>query len=169
MKNEICGKALVVGDNIDTDLICPGRFLELTDPAEIGRHCFEGLDKDIAASFPPGGIVVAGKNFGCGSSREHAAIALVNMGVSAVLADSFARIFFRNGINLGLPLIVCKGIHKAVENGQTLLINISEGTVKVEETGIVMRTEILGEKAVQILSAGGIKQMMRKRHTQSQD
>jgi 3-isopropylmalate/(R)-2-methylmalate dehydratase small subunit len=168
MKSEIYGKALVVGDNIDTDLICPGRFLELTDPVEIGRHCFEGLDKNIAADFPPGGIVVAGKNFGCGSSREHAAIALVNMGVSAVLADSFARIFFRNGINLGLPLIVCKGIRKMVKNGETLLINIPEGTVKVEETGIIMQTEILGEKAVQILSAGGIKEMMRQCHAQSQ-
>jgi len=135
MTNEICAKVLVVGDNIDTDVIYPGRYLELTDPVEIGRHCLEGLGYDVAAEFPKGGIIVAGRNFGCGSSREHAPISLVNMGASAVLADSFARIFFRNGINLGLPLIVCKGIAKHVENDQTLNLNIAEGTVTVVETG----------------------------------
>ena len=161
MKTKLSGKVLVVGNNIDTDMIYPGRFLELTDPKEIGSHCLAGISEEIGPSFPQGGIVVAGTNFGCGSSREHAPIALINMGASAVLADSFARIFFRNGINLGLPLIVCKGISKHVQNNQTISLDIVAGTVTIEETGEVLQAEALGDKAMEILSAGGIKPMMR--------
>lgn len=164
MKTEFCGKVLVVGNNIDTDIIYPGRFLELTDPKEIGSHCLAGISEDIGPNFPQGGIVVAGTNFGCGSSREHAPIALINMGASAVLADSFARIFFRNGINLGLPLVVCKGIAKHVQDGQTVRLNILEGTVTIEETGEVLQAEALGDKAMEILSAGGIKPMMKEKY-----
>ena len=163
MKTELEGKVLVVGNNIDTDIIYPGRFLELTDPKEIGSHCLAGISEDIGPNFPQGGIVVAGTNFGCGSSREHAPIALINMGASAVLADSFARIFFRNGINLGLPLIVCKGIARHVENGQTVRLDILSGRVTVVETGEVLQAEALGDEAMEILSAGGIKPMMRAR------
>lgn len=163
MKTEFVGKALVVGSNVDTDLIYPGRFLELTDPKEIGSHCLAGISEDISPNFPKGGIVVAGTNFGCGSSREHAPIALINMGASAVLADSFARIFFRNGINLGLPLVVCKGISKHVKTGQTLRLDLAAGTVTVDETGEILPAEALGDKAMEILEAGGIKPLMRKR------
>lgn len=163
MKTEFVGKALVVGNNVDTDLIYPGRFLELTDPKEIGSHCLAGISEDISPNFPKGGIVVAGTNFGCGSSREHAPIALINMGASAVLADSFARIFFRNGINLGLPLVVCKGISKHVKTGQTLRLDLAAGTVTVDETGEILHAEALGDKAMEILEAGGIKPLMRKR------
>lgn len=163
MKTEFTGRALVVGSNIDTDVIYPGRFLELTDPGEIGSHCLAGLSEDIAPNFPEGGIVVAGSNFGCGSSREHAPIALIHMGAAAVLADSFARIFFRNGINLGLPLVVCRGIAKHVQSGQTIRLNLETGTVTILETGEVLRAEALGDKAMEILSAGGIKPMMRER------
>ena len=167
MKETITGKIIVVGDNIDTDQIYPGRFLAITDPKEIGSHCLCGVDEGIAASFPQGGIVVAGRNFGCGSSREHAPIALLNMGAAAVIADSFARIFFRNAINLGLPTIVCPGIAKHVENGQTLTISLADGTVKVEETGEILQSQPLGEQAVKILEAGGIKPMMRARMEQN--
>lgn len=163
MKTEFCGKALVVGSNIDTDVIYPGRFLELTDPKEIGSHCLAGISEDIAPNFPEGGIVVAGTNFGCGSSREHAPIALINMGAAAVLADSFARIFFRNGINLGLPLVVCKGIAQHVQDGQTVKLDLEAGTVTIQETGEVLQAEALGGKAMEILSAGGIKPLMRAR------
>ena len=163
MKTVLRGSVLTVGNNIDTDMIVPGRYLELTDPKEIGRHCLAGISEDIGPNFPQGGIVVAGTNFGCGSSREHAAIALINMGASAVLADSFARIFFRNGINLGLPLVVCKGIAQHVKDGQTVTLDMEKGTVTIEETGEVLQAEALGDKAMEILSAGGIKPMMRKR------
>ena len=163
MKTEIIGKALVVGNNIDTDMIYPGRFLELTDPKEIGSHCLAGISEEIAPNFPQGGIVVAGTNFGCGSSREHAPIALLNMGAGAVLADSFARIFFRNAINLGLPVIVCKGIAARVQDGQTIRLDMTAGTVTIEETGEVLPAQALGDKALEILQAGGIKPMMRAR------
>ena len=163
IKTEIIGKALVVGNNIDTDMIYPGRFLELTDPKEIGSHCLAGISEQIAPHFPQGGIVVAGTNLGCGSSREHAPIALLNMGAGAVLADSFARIFFRNAINLGLPVIVCKGIAARVQDGQTIRLDMAAGTVTIEETGEVLPAQALGDKALEILQAGGIKPMMRAR------
>lgn len=163
MKTEITGKIIVVGDNIDTDQIYPGCYLAITDPKEIGTHCLCGVDENIASNFPQGGIVVAGRNFGCGSSREHAPIALLNMGASVVIADSFARIFFRNAVNLGLVPIICKGIRQKVKAGQTLTVDIKNGTVKVEETGEVFACEQLGEQALKILEAGGIKPMMRAR------
>ena len=163
MKKVITGQVIIVGNNIDTDQIYPGRFLALTDPAEIGKRCLSGVDEIIASNFPEGGIVVAGTNFGCGSSREHAPIALLNMGASAVVADSFARIFFRNSINLGLPLITCKGISKEVEAGNTITVDIENGTVAVKETGKVYPCDRFGDQAMKILESGGIKPMMRRR------
>ena len=163
MNTQITGKIIVVGDNIDTDQIYPGRFLAITDPAEIGSHCLCGVDESIAANFPEGGIVVAGRNFGCGSSREHAPIALLNMGARAVLADSFARIFFRNAVNLGLLPVICKGLHDKVKDGQTLTLDLDAGTVTICETGEILPCEQLGDQAMKILEAGGIKPMMRKR------
>ena len=163
MEKLLRGKIIVLGDNIDTDQIYPGRFLALTDPKEIGSHCLSGVDESIAGSFPEGGIVVAGRNFGCGSSREHAPIALLNMGAKAVLADSFARIFFRNAINLGLLPLVCPGISGKVTPGETLLCDLEKGVVTVEETGENFPFQSLGEQAMTILEAGGIKPLMRKR------
>ena len=155
------GKIVVVGNNVDTDQIYPGPFLELTDPKEIGTHCLAGVDENIAKNFPENGMVVAGTNFGCGSSREHAPIALINMGATLVLADSFARIFFRNAINLGLPLIICKGISKKVQSGQTLRVDVVEGKATVLETGGVFECEPFSEQTIRILEAGGIKPLMR--------
>ena len=163
MKTQISGKVTVVGSNIDTDQIYPGRFLAITDGKEIGSHCLAGVDESIAENFPEGGIVVAGTNFGCGSSREHAPIAFLNMGASAVVAESFARIFFRNSINLGLPLIICKGISKKVKDGQTIMVDIRKGTVTIEETNEELICDRLGDQAMKILEAGGIKPMMRAR------
>lgn len=163
MNKKITGEIIVVGNNIDTDQIYPGCYLAVTDPKEIGSHCLCGVDEAIAPNFPQGGIVVAGTNFGCGSSREHAPIALLNMGATAVIADSFARIFYRNSINLGLPLIVCKGISKEVEKGETLTVDIEAGTVTVKSTGKVYNFSPLGDQAMKILEAGGIKPLMRAR------
>ena len=147
MNSEITGKIIVVGDNIDTDQIYPGCYLALTDPKEIGSHCLSGVDE----------------NFGCGSSREHAPIALLNMGAKAVIADSFARIFFRNAVNLGLVPVICKGISKKVKEGQTLTLDFVKGVVTVQETGESYPCEALGEQAMKILAAGGIKPLMRAR------
>ena len=161
MKQIYEGKIVVVGNNIDTDQIYPGPYLELTDPKEIGSHCLAGVDENIARNFPENGMVIAGTNFGCGSSREHAPIFLINMGATLVLADSFARIFFRNAINLGLPLIVCKGISKKVASGQTLQVDVMEGKVTIVETGETLECEPFSDQTVKILEAGGIKPLMR--------
>ncbi|MBQ3456009.1 MAG: 3-isopropylmalate dehydratase small subunit [Synergistaceae bacterium] len=161
MQKVLTGKCIVIGDNIDTDQIYPGRFLAITDQKEIGSHCLCGVNEDIAGKFPQGGFVVAGRNFGCGSSREHAPIALLNMGASAVLADSFARIFFRNAVNLGLLPIVCKGISQKVKEGETLTLDLEAGTVKSEDSGEIFQCEKLGDQAMKILEAGGIKPLMR--------
>jgi 3-isopropylmalate/(R)-2-methylmalate dehydratase small subunit len=163
METKIAGKALVLGKNIDTDQIYPGRFLEIVDPVEIGKHCFRGLDERIAGAFPPGGIIVAGSNFGCGSSREHAAIALINMGAGAVIAESFARIFFRNGINLGLPLISCPGIAGKVQDGDVLEVDLAENLVVLPRTGERLPFPPLGDHVLAILRAGGLKALFRER------
>ncbi len=162
MIETVKGKAVVLSDNIDTDQIVPGRYLELVDPAEIGRHCLEGVDPSIAGNFERGGVVVAGRNFGCGSSREHAAIALGAMGASVVLAESFARIFFRNAINLGLPLIISKGINNRIKDGDVVEVDIREAVIRNVTTGETFQGERLGELAMKILSSGGIKNIMRE-------
>jgi len=163
MQTTFSGKALVLGKNIDTDQIYPGRFIEITDPGEIGRHCLSGLDPDIAGSFPKGGIIVAGTNFGCGSSREHAAIALIQMGVGLVIAESFARIFFRNAINLGLPLVSCSGISGKVEAGDEISADISAGKINIHRSGEILFCPPMSAHAMLILSAGGIKPLIRER------
>lgn len=163
METKLKGKVIVLGNNIDTDQIYPGRFLELVEPKDVASHCLAGVSEDIAPKFIKGDIVVAGSNFGCGSSREHAPIALLNMGASVVLADSFARIFFRNSINLGLPLIVCKGINQILKDGDEIEVDIVEGTITITNTGEVLQGDKIGEYAMNILEAGGIKPMFRAR------
>ena len=164
MRKQWTGKLITVGDNVDTDQIYPGRYLALTDPSEIASHCLEGVEESLAVHFPPGGMVVAGRNFGCGSSREHAVIALRHMGATAVLADSFARIFYRNAVNLGLVPVICQGLRQHVQSGQTLALDLEKGTVTVEETGEVFACEPLGDQAWKILEAGGLKPLMRARY-----
>lgn len=162
MQEIIRGKVLILGKNIDTDQIYPGRYLEIVSPVEIGSHCLEGVDPEIPRNFKKGDIVVAESNFGCGSSREHAPIALLNMGASLVIADSFARIFFRNSINLGLPLLVVKGLHEVLKNGDEIEVDLRKAAVTVLSTGQVLQGEMLGDMAMKILSHGGIKNMMRE-------
>ena len=129
MNTTFTGKALVVGNNIDTDMIYPGRFLELTDPREIGSHCLAGISEDIAPSFPKGGILVAGTNFGCGSSREHAPLAIKSCGVKCVIAPSFARIFYRNSINIGLPILECPAASRGIESGDEVTVDYDTGII----------------------------------------
>ncbi len=161
MKNQITGKAFVYGKNIDTDQIYPGRYLDLTDPPDVARHAMEGADPNFGAQFTPGGIIVAGTNFGCGSSREHAVITLSSAGVSAVLAESFGRIFYRNGINLGLPLLICPGIDGKVRRGDELHIDLDAATVQNVTTGESYSLEPVSDYARHILDSGGIKPILR--------
>jgi 3-isopropylmalate/(R)-2-methylmalate dehydratase small subunit len=163
MLTQFSGKALILGKNIDTDQIYPGRFLEITDPVEIGKRCLSGIEPGLTAGFPKDGIIVAGTNFGCGSSREHAVIALINMGTGVIIAESFARIFFRNAINLGLPLIVCSGISEKVLASMDLEVDIVRGTVHIGETGKTLFFPPMSEHAMAILRAGGIKPLFRER------
>ena len=157
------GKVFKYGDNVDTDVIIPARYLNIADPKELSTHAMEDIDADFVKNMHPGDIVVATRNFGCGSSREHAPIALLNMGAKAVIADSFARIFFRNAVNLGLVPVICKGISQKVKEGQTLTLDFVKGVVTVQETGESYPCEALGEQAMKILAAGGIKPLMRAR------
>ena len=163
MKTKFSGKVLVLGKNIDTDQIYPGRFIEITDPAEIGKHCLEGLDPGIAGSFPKGGMIIAGTNFGCGSSREHAAIALIQMGVGVIVAESFARIFFRNAINLGLPLVCCAGVSDKLKTGDEITVDIVEGKVSISKSAEILSCPPMSAHAMSILSAGGIKPLIREK------
>ncbi|MDK2785113.1 MAG: 3-isopropylmalate/(R)-2-methylmalate dehydratase small subunit [Bacillota bacterium] len=162
MEKIIRGQAYKFGSNIDTDQIYPGRYLELTEPADIARHALEGADPSFRERFQPGGIVVAGTNFGCGSSREHAAIALKSVGVSLVVAESFARIFFRNAINLGLPLLVCPGIAAQVAEGDMLEVDLQTGQVTNLTSGRRFQGEKLSDYVLNLLAAGGVKPLMRK-------
>lgn len=163
MLKELTGKAFVFGKNIDTDQIYPGRYLELVDPKEIAQHCLEGADPSFAQKVTPGDIVVAGTNFGCGSSREHAAITLKTTGVGVVLAESFARIFFRNAINLALPLMVCPGISGKVKDGDELQVNLESGVVFNKTTGETIQGEKMSDYTFNILENGGIKPMFKKK------
>lgn len=161
MEKTAKGKAFVFGANIDTDQIYPGRFVELTDVEDVAKHAMEGADPDFVTKFSKGDIIVASTNFGCGSSREHAAITLKAVGVGAVLAESFGRIFYRNGINLGVPLLVCPGIDKIAASGQVLTVNIETGQITNETTGEVAQAQPMSEYVMNILASGGIKPMIK--------
>ncbi len=162
MEKIIRGKVFTFGANIDTDQIYPGRYLELTDPKEVGKHAMEGADPTLVREFKAGDIIVASTNFGCGSSREQAAIALKVIGVGAVLADSFARIFYRNAINLGIPLLVCPQINTVAKKGDTVRVNLGSGEVVNEDTGAKGQAQPLSDYVMKILESGGIKPLVRK-------
>lgn len=162
MSKPMIGKAFVYGNNIDTDQIYPGRYLELVKPEDIAEHCLEGVDPTFVQRVAAGDIVVAGTNFGCGSSREHAAITLLHAGVGVVLAESFARIFFRNAINLALPLMVCPGISQKVGTGDLLEVNLKEGIVHNQTRGQILNGEKMSDYILNILESGGIKPMVKK-------
>ena len=156
MKEKFAGQALALGNNIDTDQIYPGRYLALTNPEEIGSHCLEGVDEGIARNFPKGGIIVAGTNFGCGSSREHAAIALLNMGAGAVVAESFARIFYRNAINIGLPIIECPEAAKDIADGDEVEVDFDSGRITNKTKGTTYQGQAFPPFMQKIIDCGGL-------------
>ncbi len=157
----ITASVYAFGNNIDTDQIYPGTYLELTDPAEIATHCLQGAMEIFPKIFVPGGIVTGGTNFGCGSSREHTAIALKTIGVSLVIAKSFGRIFYRNGINMGMPLVVCPQIDTLLD-GNPLTVDFVAATVTNTKTGNCVPFEPISDYAMEILEAGGIKSLFLK-------
>lgn len=157
------GRMHLFGDNIDTDQIYPGQYLDVTDHAEMAKHAMQGADKDFAAQSQPGDIIVAGRNFGCGSSRENAAIALQASQVGCVIAKGFARIFYRNATNLGIPLVVCAQADELGAAGDTLRVDLAQGTVTNTGTGNSFPIEPISDYALSILDAGGIKPLMMKR------
>ena len=163
MKTEIIGKALVVGNNIDTDMIYPGRFLELTDPKEIGSHCLAGISEEIAPHFPQGGIVVAGTNFGCGSSREHAPLAIKSCGVKCVIAPSFARIFYRNSINIGFPIVECPQAAEEIQAGDQVEVDFASGVITDVTTGKTYQAAPFPEFIDGIIKSGGLLNSLKAR------
>ncbi|HZK70245.1 MAG TPA: 3-isopropylmalate dehydratase small subunit [Clostridia bacterium] len=158
----ILGKAFKYGNNIDTDQIYPGRYLDMVDVKEIAKHCMEGVDEMFITNSKPGDIIVGGKNFGCGSSREHAVITLINAEVGAIVAESFGRIFYRNAINLGLPVLVCPDITKKVKTGDILELNILEGHILNKTDGNLIKGEKISDYIMEIIENGGIKPLFKK-------
>ena len=156
------GNVWKYGDDVNTDYIIPGRYMELTDPEEMAEKAFEEHDPSFRQGVQPGDIVVGRSNFGCGSSREHAPIALLGNGVSVVLAESFARIFYRNAINIGLPALECPGIHDAVEKGDALEVDVTGGVVRNLSNGKELRFKPLPEFMVEVLNAGGLAPYLNK-------
>ncbi|SDZ09846.1 3-isopropylmalate dehydratase small subunit [Tindallia californiensis] len=123
------GKAFVYGNNVDTDVIIPARYLNNADPSALASHCMEDIDENFAKEVEKGDVILAGKNFGCGSSREHAPLAIKTTGVSCVIAESFSRIFYRNAINIGLPILECEAAVKEAKRGDVLEVDFSGGTI----------------------------------------
>ena len=153
------GTAIKYGDNVDTDVIIPARYLNTSDPKELAAHCMEDIDKDFAKKIKPGDIIVADNNFGCGSSREHAPIAIKHSGISCVVAKSFARIFFRNAINTGLPIIETDAV---IENGDELEIDLSAGKITNLTKGVIDTFPPFPEFLQGIIDAGGLMNAMNK-------
>jgi len=163
MQNKIKAKAIKFGSNIDTDVILPGQYMTLVDPNELAKHALAGLDVEFPRKAQKGVILVGGKNFGCGSSREQAPLALKYSGVKCVIAESFARIFFRNAINIGLPVIECKGISSAVETGDELAVDFEVGKVENLSNGKKFQVEKLPTFIMEILTDGGLIENLRRK------
>lgn len=150
------GRVFRYGDNVDTDVIIPARYLNSSDPAELATHCMEDIDKDFVKNVKQGDIMVAEKNFGCGSSREHAPIAIKASGVSCVIASTFARIFYRNSINIGLPILECEEAAKDIKDGDTVSVNFDTGVITNDTTGKTYQAEPFPEFIQNIIAKGGL-------------
>jgi len=151
------------GANVDTDAIIPARYLNLSEPAELARHCMEDIDAEFVKRVKPGDIMVASTNFGCGSSREHAPLAIKASGISCVIAQSFARIFFRNAINIGLPLLECEAAPDNIQAGDIVEVDLSTGTIKNLNNGKTFTAKPYPDFMAGIISAGGLIEYTRKR------
>lgn len=150
------GKVFKYGDNVDTDVIIPARYLNSSDPAELAKHCMEDIDKEFIHKVQKGDIIVANKNFGCGSSREHAPIAIKAAGMSCVIAETFARIFYRNAINIGLPIIECPDAAKEIAAGDDVKVDFDSGVITDQTTGKSYKGQAFPPFMQKIISAGGL-------------
>ena len=148
------GKAWKFGDDVDTDAIIPARYLNTSDPEELAQHCMEDADPKFVQKVAPGDFIIAGKNFGCGSSREHAPIAIKHAKVAAVIAGSFARIFYRNAINIGLPILECAAASATLNSGDNVVIDLTAGTICRGDE--VFQAEPFPEFMQQLIEAGGL-------------
>lgn len=162
MDMELCGKAIKYGDNVDTDVIIPARYLNTSDPDELAKHCMEDLDKTFAERVSDGCIMVAGRNFGCGSSREHAPIAIKASGISCVIADTFARIFYRNSINIGLPIVECPDAAAGIADGDEVCVDLAAGRIVNKTSGMEFKAVPFPEFMQDIVAAGGLVEYVKK-------
>ena len=161
----IKGRSWVYGDNVDTDVIIPARYLSTSEPSELALHCMEDIDASFAASVAQGDVIVAGANFGCGSSREHAPIAIKAAGVSCVVASSYARIFYRNAVNIGLPILECADacVPGAVNKSDELEIDLASGEIMNKTNGKAFKAAPAPEFLRDLLAAGGLVPYVRER------
>ena len=150
------GNVFKYGDNVDTDVIIPARYLNSSEPSELAAHCMEDIDREFIHQVKKGDIIVAEKNFGCGSSREHAPIAIKEAGVSCVIAKTFARIFYRNAINIGLPIVECAQAAKEIENGDQVEVDFDSGVIKDLTKGTEYQGQAFPEFMQKIIAAEGL-------------
>ncbi|HIX47259.1 MAG TPA: 3-isopropylmalate dehydratase small subunit [Candidatus Borkfalkia faecigallinarum] len=153
---KVCGTVFKYGNDVDTDVIIPARYLNTSSETELAAHCMEDIDKEFVKKVKPGDIIVAGDNFGCGSSREHAPIAIKASGVSLVIANSFARIFYRNSINIGLPILECPEAVAAIAAGDTVSCDLAKGEIVDETTGKTFQAEPFPAFIQNIIDKGGL-------------
>ena len=163
MRQEFTGRVWKFGDNIDTDVIIPARYLNTSDPAELAQHCMEDADPEFTKKIAAGDIIVAGTDFGCGSSREHAPVSIKAAGISCVIAKSFARIFFRNAINIGLPIFECAEAVDDASTGDTIRVNPEAGTIVNVTKGRTYRVPEFPPFMRKIIDAGGLTQYVKAR------
>lgn len=156
------GTVYKYGDNIDTDVIIPARYLNTQDPKELASHCMEDIDKSFVTKVKQGDIMVGGENFGCGSSREHAPLAIKSAGVDCVIAKSFARIFYRNSINIGLPILECPAASEAIADGDTVAIDFDTGVITDVTTGATFQAEPFPPFIQNIIQKGGLMASIRE-------
>ncbi len=150
------GRVFKYADNVDTDVIIPARYLNTSDPAELAAHCMEDIDAGFVKNVKPGDIIAAGKNFGCGSSREHAPLVIKTCGIGCVIAKSFARIFYRNAINIGLPILECEAAADDAEQGDVISVDFDSGEIKNVTKGKTYRAEPFPPFIQDIIRKGGL-------------
>lgn len=159
------GKVFKYGDNVDTDVIIPARYLNTSEPKELALHCMEDIDKDFVKNVKEGDIIVAGRNFGCGSSREHAPISIKASGISCVIASTFARIFYRNAINIGLPILECEAAVKGIDAGDEVEVDFDSGIIRNVTKGSTFKAQAFPEFMKKIMAADGLVNYLKSKAT----